>query len=256
MCLTSRQSKNHSENLPDPFVTGDAWRYYLSLERSLADFIDNVPLDRQNDHVFSPRLGAIIISASTQIEATFKAIIACKALDIDENIDKLKLERARNAIERNASNLNHYREVLEPHLLLSKRVVSIKQPPRVFREVKPFWTFAAGKQPHWWKTYTDLKHSFYSNVKEATLKSTLLSVAALFLVQLMHIEHRRLLLDLEVIRGVDREYGIGPNKQTVATALCSSPREIQSYSVFNLWAETEFFEFDFMKLGKQGKVKN
>lgn len=238
----------------NPFVTGEAWRHFLSLEKSLGEFVEYVPLDRRNQNVFSPRLGTILIGACTQIESTFKAIINANYLDNDKSVDGTKLQATRKAIQKGKGNLNQYRDLLEPYFLLSKRKVTIRQPFKVYKRTYPFKKSGYRKAPSWWKSYTDLKHSFYDNIRQATLRRVFLAVGALFLIQIMHLDHRKILIDLGVIKSGRTDSQVeGLSPLILTEVLSSSPREIdkdflesgEGILVNRIWAETDFFEMDF-----------
>ncbi len=247
--MTSRPTKIDKESI-DPFERGEAWRQFLSLESSLRQFVDYVPLNYRNRNVFSPKLGEILISAAIQVEATFKAIIESNYLDNDKIIDRTKLEAARNAIHGGAGNLDRYRSILEPYFMLSKRKVTIRQRPRTYRTTNPFLKFRIGKRPSWWESYNLIKHSFYENIEEATMGRTFSAVAGLFLIHVMHLTHRKTLVDLDVIKSGNREFGLeGFARPALARVVCSSPRRIRkNVEIPAIWAETEFFEFDFYAL--------
>ncbi len=242
MYSTSRQSKKRSRS-PDPFANGDAWRQFLSLEGSLAEFVEYVPLAYRNRNVFSPKLGTILVSASMQTEATFKAIINSRYVENDPNVRHEALLKARAAIRGDSGNIKLYRNVLEPLFWLSRRRVVIWQRPRIYRQVKPFFTFSFGKSPLWWGVHNDVKHSFYQNARKATLRRVFEAVAALFLIQVMHLEHRETLVKLNVIQSrlIENRSTSLPHSE-LAALLGAFPRELPDVPQVEVWAETHFFE--------------
>ena len=225
--MTLQQNDKVSNKSADPFETGDAWRQFLSLESSMKEFVDYVPLDRRNRHVFSPKLGTILISAATQVEATFKAIIKSNYVDGDTTVNQRQLKAARKAIQKGKSNLQHYRAVLEPYFLLSKRRVTIGQYPTVYRRTYPFRQFRIERAPVWWERYNLVKHSYYDNIKQATLRTTFSALVALFLIQVMHLTHRKTLVDMGVIKSGHKDLQIpGLTRGALKELVSSSPRQI------------------------------
>jgi len=119
--------------------------------------------------------------------------------------------------------------------------------PRAYRRIRPFSRLRTGESPRWWGSYNLVKHSFYENIREATLQRTIAALGALFLIQVLHPGHRPTLVDLNVIRSGNREYDTsGFARPALKKVLLSSPRKIaRSVDYPNIWAETEFFEFDY-----------
>jgi len=113
------------------------------------------------------------------------------------------------------------------------------QRPKVYMKTFPFKKFRQDRPLIWWKSYTDLKHSFYANIRQATLRRVFSAVSALFVIQIMHLSHRITLLDLGVIKseGLTRKALLG---------LLTSPRNIPKKPRTRVWAETEFFEMDLL----------
>ncbi len=246
MSPTSRPSKKPQPL--NPFRNGDAWRQFQSLEKSLHEFIEYVPLLYRNRNVSSPKLATILMSASIQTEAVFKAIINSDYVEHDSMVKRKALKEARAAIRTNRGNIRLYRVVLEPLFSLSKRRVIIWKRPEIYRRAYPYLKFRLGKSPRWWDIYNDVKHSFYENASKATLRWTFSALAALFVIHVMHLEHRETLVKLNVIRSVKKEDKSSSLSDTDLTRLISSaPRDLSMISGFDVWAETEFFE---LQLGK------
>jgi len=236
----------------DPFLTGEAWRHFLSLESTLSNFVEYVPLDTHNRKVFSPKLGSILLSAATQIEATFKAIIRSSYLESDDNIDRGKLRTTRRNIENNNTiTINDYKELLNRYFHLSRRKVVIRQPGKIYKQTRPFLRFGVSKTPIWWTSHNRVKHSFYDNIRHATFQRTFTAVAALFLVHVMHLNHRNVLVDLGVIRSGrkgSKVSGFDPSylKQLVHSSPRKIERPVTEFGIIDIWAETKFFEIDLL----------
>src|SRR2546425_11039109 len=130
MSSTSRPSKKPRPL--NPFRNGDAWRQFQSLEKSLHEFIEYVPLVYRNRNVSSPKLASILVSASIQTEAVFKAIINSDYAEQDSIVNRKALKEARAAIRINKGNIKHYRAVVEPLFSLSKRRVIIWKRPEIY----------------------------------------------------------------------------------------------------------------------------
>ena len=132
--------------------------------------------------------------------------------------------------------------------MLSKREVVIRQRPTVYMQIYPYKKFRQDKPLIWWKSYTDLKHSIYDNIRQATMRRTFSAVAALFLIQLMHLPQRYLLIDLGIVRGGHKDLEIRDYSKSYLKELLANPslqiNEKKRQNISDIWAETEFFETD------------
>ncbi len=261
---TLRPTKANSGSV-NAFMSGDVWRSFVSLENELGEFIEFVPLEKRNQNVFSPRLGTILMSSCVQIEALFKSIINSPFLDREKSIAHDKLNEMRQGIARQRGNLAQYREVLEPCLLLSKRKVTIREFPKVYKVVSPFRLFEKMKAPTWWKSYTQVKHSFYENIREATLRRTITAVAALLVMELMHPDNRKVMVDMGMIksgfRGSQEHVFARPFLKELICSYSnpSIPAEKRvntwSTSAQEVWVETKFFDVSILPFAGEKRTR-
>jgi len=77
--------------------------------------------------------------------------------------------------------IKYYIKIFAEYLNLAPVEVYIR---RNYDSIKPFEKFKnpnlGDKIPAWWRVYNDLKHDFYSNINQGTIKNALLSLSALF----------------------------------------------------------------------------
>jgi hypothetical protein len=161
-----------------------AGKGFSQLEGYLNDFLNYVPLDKAHLSVYSPRLCTIILEAGPELISAFDVAVATTKLIptwewTDETLkpDRDRLwEKEENLKKRHQSlSFDKYYQFLNSHGLprLDSATVEIADFNAYFM---PF----EKRHPYWWKTYNELKHEKYSNLKKAKLKTTLKFLGALF----------------------------------------------------------------------------
>lgn len=174
---------------------GETYEQYQIIEQDFIDFIKVIPIDEKYHlKVYSPVLRDIIIRSCIQIEVFFKEMGKYKCSE-DEGCS---LAKKYNQINNNTQekrgvknwNFGDYYIFKEKYLkygFLHVRPLN--------ENIKPFEDWSDEKNPpHWWKVYNLIKHDGINSKKEATLKTALNSLAALFLLHCSNRYSKRYLL--------------------------------------------------------------
>lgn len=134
------------------------WNYFLSLEQDLSNTSRYVEPQGQ-ENVYSFEFAKLIILASTEAEATFKAL--CKVLDGNEYglIGKYK-----------EIILTNYPQITEAEVFIS----------RLNKAIKPFEEWKNG-QLSWWNDYNIVKHSREIHFQKATYNNAVFALAGLYI---------------------------------------------------------------------------
>ncbi len=186
---------------------------YTSHEAEFIDFIRYVPLSEEHEDVWSLKLANLLLLIGSSIDSFFKCSMT--SLRTSMIYDYLEVSDFSGRVGyipeefKTISNLHEillrdvkpnmglYREFFEIFYSLSSKDVYVL---RTKEKITPFIEWAEGKSPEWWRVYRDLKHSRFEYRKSATLKNVLDSLAALFLLNIYHIDSRKYLVDKNVIR--------------------------------------------------------
>lgn len=151
------------------------WDYFLLLERDLSDIFDYIEPCPENLKTYGPMLTKLLLSAGSEIEATFKDLIKVKDPD--------------NAIlQKKPSNMNQYRQFA--HAFLQKELDQVQigfNRSEMACSPWDYWWKQDGKnrEPEdsaatWWTAYTDIKHNRAENSNSASMENVLDAMAALF----------------------------------------------------------------------------
>jgi hypothetical protein len=160
----------------------------------MEDFLDYVPLDHDHLEVYSMQLVSIILEVGSEITSLFDLIVFAPHLEpydlhkpeFDETREKL-LEKEKSRRKQNRSlTFKDYTDFLNESKSLNT------QPMQIFglnAYTLPFTVPCKKVHPEWWDAYNLLKHDKYNNLKKATLKNALKSLAALALLKYLYIEN-------------------------------------------------------------------
>ena len=136
------------------------WQYFVALEEDLAKTSRFVEVDEANMDTFSLEFARLILSVGSEIDILAKVICAQHGLPIP------------------LKNINGYRKAITGRFPgFVKLQVNIS---RFGLELEPWRCWHDGKNPDWWKAYTDVKHERHLKFKRATLRNTIECIAGLF----------------------------------------------------------------------------
>jgi len=137
------------------------WNYFLAIETDLIKTARFIEFCEDNLQTYSIELAHILISASSEVDVILREI--CKILDEDKN----------------ANNINDYREVIQEYL-----PDLINEPIFVHRyglEFVPWENWNGDESPNWWRSYNKVKHQRNEYFNMANLQNVLNSVGALLI---------------------------------------------------------------------------
>jgi len=173
---------------------------FLEAEGRLGRFLQAVPLAPEHNAVHSPVLASILLDTCSLLETTLKSSMDNSRYDSIPGIAAMRTRRS--ATKPPHLNINDLRTVFYPDGLYYKQVWHLSTGDKSV----PFhvWRAHAGVgptgHPSWWTAYNKVKHNRFENANKATLKTTLHSVKALFLVVLQNLDFRRRLVERGIIR--------------------------------------------------------
>jgi hypothetical protein len=221
------------------FRDGNAWTAYRQLEGDLLEITKYVALVRQHDNVYSEKLADLMIRAGGLVDTTFRQMINYQGLNSQHDV-----EEKRRKVRNNRATIEDYRECFETYYGLSSLRVDVHK--NNYGTICPFSEFASNSSPLWWRSYTKLKHDIFSNVNLATVSSGLSNIAALFLLNVFHMEAREVLVDHGTIKSEllrrDKVYGVSA-PDYLKKLLTSDPKIIAPSD--EVWIKTDLFFFSY-----------
>lgn len=135
------------------------WYYYLELEKDLAESSRYIePVGQEN--VYSFEFRKIIILTCSEIETVFKAL--CEEIDASHS----------------RGNMNDYKKVILSKY--PKIVDAVTYIPRWHKSIKPFESWE-NRCLLWWNVHQHIKHDKGAHMSDATYKSAVYSLSALYI---------------------------------------------------------------------------
>ena len=238
---------------------GYSWAAYKSIEEDMMRVTEHVPLETRQYGAYSFKLTDIIIRSCSHIDSLFKDII--RNQDFSGHPNQQKITECKGILgDRRGRMLTiaDYIEIFAEYLNLAPIEVFIR---RNYDQIKPFKEFEnlnlGDKIPTWWRAYNDLKHDFYSNINQGTLKNALASLSALFVLNcklpenisylvlnrvitspnFIHIEHLLRYIKDDLKLG---EYSLLAETDLFRYWLSHHPETIELTVVYNLAVEDSF----------------
>lgn len=146
------------------------WNYFLTIENDVEAMTRYVEPSKANQGTYSHELARLLLASASEADVLLKAI--CQNIDPDAK----------------ASSIGKYERVLRENLpqIFDFRV----HLPRWAIKLRPFEDWKQGKFPAWWTACNKVKHHRDTQFRQATLKNTLNSFAALYIINLYY--HRDL----------------------------------------------------------------
>jgi len=139
-------------------------RGYHALESDLKRLFEYVEPDDRNLKAFSTRLYELLLRASTEFEASCKAIL---------------LDNGYSGLSR--LNMNDYRKI-EGATHLSRYKLRLTVWAGSPREIQPLEQWSSGNPLQWYQAYNDVKHNRIADFHKANLENAVDAVASLFIV--------------------------------------------------------------------------
>ncbi|GAI17301.1 unnamed protein product [marine sediment metagenome] len=141
-----------------------------------------------------------------------------------------------------AQDINYFRDFFDSIFQLSNVEVNTSYGLTAYGACRPFMGFLDSKNnkiSRWWDAYNHVKHGWYVNIKEATLKNTIEALAGLFVLNILHKESQEYLIKYhDVITG--EFYGLMPRGivKLFSVSMIGKPR---SYRNIMVMAKTPLF---------------
>ena len=215
---------------------GYSWAAYKSIEEDMMRVSEHVPLETRQYDIYSFKLTDIIIRSCSHIDSLFKDII--RNQDLSSHPNQQKITECKKILEGRKGRIlkiTDYIKIFAGYLNLAPVEVVIR---RNYDQIKPFKEFENpnldNKIPTWWRAYNDLKHDFYTNIKQGTLKNALASLSALFVLNCKLPENINYLVLNRVITS--------PNFIHIGHLL-KYIKENPKLEKYSLLAETDLFEY-------------
>ena len=155
--------------------------YYL-MDEYLGDFLDYVPPDLNHLEVYSHRLVTIILEIGPEVLSSFDIALNIikdrsrwfSKVVAEDSEDLWKKEDALKKRKRSLTFLDYYR-FLDKHSMPKLSSATV-----VFEDLDAYMMPFEKSNPEWWENYNLLRHDKYTNLKTATLRTTLNACGALF----------------------------------------------------------------------------
>jgi len=215
---------------------GYSWAAYKAIEEDMMRVIEYIPLETRQYGVYSFKLTDIIIRSCSHIDSLLKDILRNK--DLKDHPNQQKIKDSKSILEgtkKGMLTITDYIEIFAEYFNLAPVEVYIR---RNYDSIKPFEKFKSpklgDKVPTWWRVYNDLKHDFYSNINQGTIRNALASLMALFVLNCKLPENISYLVLNRVITS--------PNFIHIGHLL-KYVKEDPKLEKYSLLAQTDLFEY-------------
>lgn len=142
---------------------GNYIRTFLILQDELKGILEYIEPDDSNLSCYSIRLYELIVRASIEIEANFKAIL---------------LANNYKSVHGRQWTMNDYKELDRTHRLSHHRAqLPFWGGTKAIR--RPFESWSSGSSPNWYRAYNSVKHDRHQQIKLATFGNAVDAMAAL-----------------------------------------------------------------------------
>lgn len=143
----------------------DYWEYYLTLESNFINTFRYVALDKKNKKCYSVEFFGLIQSICSEIDSVMKVLCGLPGNSKSDIANILK-----------------YKQILEnKNIFLHKDKINIERSN--YNKLIPFKEWKNTAHLNWWKIYTTLKHDRLGNIEDANQYNVLLSLSALYLLE-------------------------------------------------------------------------
>jgi hypothetical protein len=216
--------------MPRNLFEGFNWNMFRNLEDKVLDCNRFVHLHEKNFDIFSLEFVNLIFQICSNIEATFKGMLFSNHFNENDYFYR-KVLCARRKVEKDKPlDIGVYRDIFEEYYSLSGCEVII-DPLGKALSYFPFLRFSKNEKPFWWDNYNTVKHNLANKFEEATLETVLISLAALFLLNVVHLDARSFLIENKVFKSYD-----------AITLTPPSPYKVEELK--KLYSEKQHFEIE------------
>lgn len=184
--------------MDNPFSRGLAWYRYKQLEEEFINATHYFPFEQKHEAIWSEFFSDLLTKVGSSVDGFFRKMLEDSRFDSLPHVIALKSSGRRQ-------NINYFRDFFDPIYQLSSADVNTAYGLTSYGSCHPFADFLDSQNnriPSWWDAYNHVKHGWYVNIEEATLKSTIEGLAGLFVLNILHKESQEYLLKYQdVIRG-------------------------------------------------------
>ena len=182
----------------NPFSRGLAWYRYKRLQEEFINATQYFPFEQKHEAIWSEFFSDFLTRVGSSVDGFFRKMLEDSRFDSFPHVSMLKSSRRRRDI-------NYFREFFDPIYNLSNVEVYTAYGLTFYGACHPFAGFLDSQNnriPSWWNAYNHVKHGWYVNIEEATLKNTIEGLAGLFVLNVLHKESQEYLIKYQdVIRG-------------------------------------------------------
>lgn len=182
----------------NPFVRGLAWYRYKRLQDEFINATQYFPFEQKHETIWSEFFSDFLTKVGSSVDGFFRKMLEDSRFDSFSHVQVLKNSKRKRDI-------NYFRDFFDPIYQLSSVEVNTAYGLTFYGACRPFAGFLDSKNskiPVWWDAHNHVKHGWYVNIEEATLKNTIEALAGLFVLNILHKESQEYLIKYQdVIRG-------------------------------------------------------
>lgn len=225
--------------MSSPFARGLAWYRYRGLEEEFINATKYFPFEKSFEQIWSEFFSDLLSKVGSSIDGFFRNMLDDNRFDSYPHVPELKSSRKRR-------NINYFREFFDPIYQLSTVEVQTDYGLTNYGTCRPFEGFLDeenNKIPKWWDSYNHVKHGWYVNIREATLKNTIEALAGLFVLNILHKETQEYLIRYQNVI-VGEFYGASPENilRIFKPSMIGRP---SNWSRYLMMARTPLFTHNF-----------
>ena len=184
--------------MANPFSRGLAWYRYKRLEEEFINATQFFPFEQRFEGIWSEFFSDFLTKICYSVEGVFRKMLDDTRFDSYSHVPSLK-----NSSQK--INIHYFRDFFDPIYNFSKVKVRTAYGLTSYGTCQPFEGFLKKKYnriPKWWCAYNRVKHGWFIDIEEATLKNTIEALAGLFVLNILHKESQMYLLKYQnVISG-------------------------------------------------------
>lgn len=182
----------------NPFSRGLAWYRYKRLQDEFINATQYFPFEQKHETIWSEFFSDLLTKVGSSVDGFFRKMLEDSRFDSFPHVQALKASKRKHDI-------NYFRDLFDPIYQLSAVEVTTAYGLTFYGSCRPFAGFldsTNNKIPSWWDAHNHVKHGWYVNIEEATLKNTIEGLAGLFVLNVLHKESQEYLIKYQdVIRG-------------------------------------------------------
>ena len=146
------------------------WNYYLTLESKVLDASNYVYIHEDNFKSYSNEFASLQYSIGAELDSFFKVYCGY------HNTDETNIADYANCILG-----GRYNDIVN-------QVIELRMYEVVLQPYKGWDANHARQSLPWWLAYDNVKHSRYSNMKDANLKNVLNMIGGLFILEMKYLK--------------------------------------------------------------------